>query len=138
MCSADWFSVISETNVDNAAENFMNIILPIVDLHASYKTINSREKGADWSTADFLSLIDDREFRTKCFDQSPTDLNAYLKKEAMKEVNRAKRNLQRNYINEHLLCHPCMFSCGWTIHTFPRIAHYRHSIEMISHQRVLA
>ena len=62
MCLADWWTVISENDVDNSVENFMKIIIPSGDKHAPYKTINCQEKGAEWVTNDFLALTDAREF----------------------------------------------------------------------------
>ena len=49
-----------------------------------------------------LGLLDAKNHLCEKSDKYPTPYNEYLKKNAIKEVERTKRSLQRNYVNETL------------------------------------
>ena len=64
--------------------------------------INCRKKGAEWVSDDLLGLIDAREHLKKKYNKDPSELNYIIKEEAIKEVKRSRRTLQRNFIRESI------------------------------------
>ncbi len=96
----DWSPVLNLNDVNASVQKFMEVLLPVIENHAPYKMINGREKGAEWVSDDLLGLIDAREHLKREYNKNPTELNYMLKEDAIKEVKRSRRTLQRNYVRD--------------------------------------
>ena len=100
--NAPWTNVFSKSDVNAATETFNNIFISVANVHTPYKRIKCRTNQPKWITAEFLSLIDEREHWFNVYRRRPSQEIAAKKRISCRRVARMKRLLKRNYIHEAL------------------------------------
>ena len=95
-----WGVLYAIQDLNIAAELLTNMIKTVANLHAPIKRIKIRANQPEWITGDFLSLLDTKEHWANVHRKRPSTYTVARKREAMREVARTKRILERGYILE--------------------------------------
>ena len=98
----NWLPLYTVNDVNAATDIFNSVLLDLFDLHAPITKIKCKSHQPKWITGEFLSLIDEREHLSNIHKRRPTSWSAARKREACQQVNRMKRILKRNYVQEAL------------------------------------
>ena len=93
-CQIDWSLVLNSQNTDEALDNFLALLMNVMDTHAPFKQIRCREKGAEWVTNELLGLIDVREYRQKEYNKNPKDQHFRLWHELFMDVKHVKKEFK--------------------------------------------
>ena len=91
LANIDWSDVINAQSVDEAVSVFNFLFLEVINKHLPYKKIRARENSAPWVTAEFLSLIDAREYKSSKYNKCPCAQHLWEKEEAERLVQRVTR-----------------------------------------------
>ena len=107
VASADWDDVYSAGTVDEAVASFNFIFISLVNCHLPWRKIRSRIVRSPWITSEFLSLV---EYYARKYRRTRTPELLALKQECIRNCNRLKCELKRDYVQKSLNLHrdnPC-------------------------------
>ncbi len=92
----------SARTVDEAVNYFNFVMMEIINDLLPFKRIRMRINSAPWITNEYLSLIDNREYKAGQYRKCPCEHHLLEKKEAQRILQRMKNQLKQNYIAETL------------------------------------
>ena len=109
---------VNDVNV--AANMFQCKLLEIVDLHAPFKKLKVWDHAPPWINTEYLLHVDSREFWSRKFKKSPSQLNLDMKTQAIRNAHQLKLEL-RSYFKDALdSCRGVTKNTWWAIKQFWR------------------